>query len=723
MPRGVQKGTHRGKYKTQGRGSRGGKGWNWGIPDFHISNQFVYAIESLQSSVGKQTSNKQHGLAHAAVAAAQAETANLMSTEEGLTNIRTALSFLKQAADSERKKETALIREYAEKLKQMFGDNKDIDQAIQKIEAIQLDNPNSFVETPYLELTQMINYLRKGKEDYIRRLKQIQKHQGKTYNELYKDTMAFRGRSDLVALLKEAMGADTKYTVNHFSTRVGKAIREKLFSADFTPLFHKALNNEEVGGLLVSIGADILARVEEEFFASGKEDYIQMGNIEKIVDQYFNQLENNEAATRFQRALLEDSAELHYILDTAVKTFGIQDIDKIEKAENRIKAISNREKQIAYRKRRDKNDKTATMNLLKEANEDALLQIFRKLDIKADTKSAKGRNSTSHGNYAEFFEQFCRRAVMDQITQATHGQAVDNYAVLGSVSFQIPPEALQMYTQFVNPVIADIGNKVRGGVENSQVELIRQRNEAMQEVQNMLGRYLNETADMKEDDNIFIFHESMKMYKSFEIGEAKNFSGRTMNILNYIDEMYSMPADMAGMILPNKNNLYFLALNASDLAIGGTVAIKNALAAYFSLFAGLIMFDDLGNMAMGIKESIANQSIKNIHLYLLNGVYVPSSMILSYTYTTMASLLNLASSGKMGSRRASVQISTKGADTAINEVVSWTQNNDYSFLNSHNASYSQAWPWLANKVSSGTMIKIAFLSGFLKLIDKLEKLG
>jgi len=45
------------------------------------------------------------------------------------------------------------------------------------------------------------------------------------------------------------------------------------------------------------------------------------------VDEYFQNYRNSKNLTRFQRALLEDSTELQTILNRAVHTFGIEEIE------------------------------------------------------------------------------------------------------------------------------------------------------------------------------------------------------------------------------------------------------------------------------------------------------------------------------------------------------------------------------------------------------------
>lgn len=50
------------------------------------------------------------------------------------------------------------------------------------------------------------------------------------------------------------------------------------------------------------------------------------------------------------------------------------------------------------------------------------------------------------------------------------------------------------------------------------------------------------------------------------------------------------------------------------------------------------MFDDVRNIAIEAARKISSEqseALKNIHLYNLNGIYVPASMILTYTYQSL----------------------------------------------------------------------------------------
>jgi hypothetical protein len=186
------------------------------------------------------------------------------------------------------------------------------------------------------------------------------------------------------------------------------------------------------------------------------------------------------------------------------------------------------------------------------------------------------------------------------------------------------------------------------------------------------------------------------------------FEGRDMIILNYLDELYAANG-LAGLELPQKEALEFLALNLSSLAVGGPY--KSTLANYLSIFAGLLMFDDVYNMAKEadkmLKKATPYKTVKQIHLYNLNGIYVPASMLLTYTYTTMKQVENAIDKGLA----AKASIHTDKANKAA-----------ASYLANRPIPIKPEWFKLGNAASSGTTIRIIFLSNFVQLLNELSQI-
>jgi hypothetical protein len=113
-------------------------------------------------------------------------------------------------------------------------------------------------------------------------------------------------------------------------------------------------------------------------------------------------------------------------------------------------------------------------------------------------------------------------------------------------------------------------------------------------------KQLDQAIDLEEGKKIFIYHESLKLYVRAEKHKASKFEGRELNILTALDMLYSMN-DFGGLFLPNQEIFYNLVLNLSDLAAGKEM--RGEVEDYLSIFAGMLMFDDLGVMANDIART------------------------------------------------------------------------------------------------------------------------
>jgi len=98
-------------------------------------------------------------------------------------------------------------------------------------------------------------------------------------------------------------------------------------------------------------------------------------------------------------------------------------------------------------------------------------------------------------------------------------------------------------------------------------------------------------------DDLFVYHESLKLYKTAESNESfKGFHGRDLNAIAFLDKLYSMDGiPNSGLDLPSRANLDFLMLNLAQGAVGHN--LKSTVEDYLSIFAGLLMFDDVKSIA------------------------------------------------------------------------------------------------------------------------------
>ena len=134
----------------------------------------------------------------------------------------------------------------------------------------------------------------------------------------------------------------------------------------------------------------------------------------------------------------------------------------------------------------------------------------------------------------------------------------------------------------------------------------------------------------------FIFHESTKFYQSIEKGtwfkNKSGFHGRNMNLFNFIDIIGQFGMGFG----IDTRWLKFAAYNLAESAMGSS--LKAPLETYFSIAAGVAMFDDFSIVAKEMSEEMIFSNVENIHLYNLNGVYFPASYFLQATYNAMISI-------------------------------------------------------------------------------------
>ena len=168
-----------------------------------------------------------------------------------------------------------------------------------------------------------------------------------------------------------------------------------------------------------------------------------------------------------------------------------------------------------------------------------------------------------------------------------------------------------------------------------------------------------------------------------------------MNALSALTKLYASPILANNMVDPKLLMTYLL--NISDVTLAANQA---PLETYLSIFAGLLMFDDIKSLAeTGTKEIISNinvASVECLHLYNIDGVFLPISVILNNLINQMDSVANdLASLNNTGTATVKIEGPTPMAPEK---------------------STPNAWNDLANETLGGTTIQIHFLAGFSNYI-------
>jgi len=105
------------------------------------------------------------------------------------------LTFLSNAAESERLKELTVIKEYRDSLKKALPNNKKLNTFLKQLDAGALDNPKNLTSF-YIELTNYLNVIRSSTKDFRKRLENLKKHSKVKMKDLAKDDYRFRAAGD-----------------------------------------------------------------------------------------------------------------------------------------------------------------------------------------------------------------------------------------------------------------------------------------------------------------------------------------------------------------------------------------------------------------------------------------------------------------------------------------------------------------------------------------------
>ena len=183
-----------------------------------------------------------------------------------------------------------------------------------------------------------------------------------------------------------------------------------------------------------------------------------------------------------------------------------------------------------------------------------------------------------------------------------------------------------------------------------------------------------------------------------------------MQVLNLLDNLYSLN-NIQGLTLVDQDIMYGAILNLCSQSIGG--GAKSSVENYLSIFAGMLMFDDLQNMAWDVARTTTQQvnssgQAYNIHLYLVNDIYIPGSLIL----TTISQALQQGYDHISAQNGAKVTLDTSEADASINA---------YLASRSEGMKYNKGqWETMAEQIAKGTKAQITFLSSFFSFLKDIQ---
>ena len=133
---------------------------------------------------------------------------------------------------------------------------------------------------------------------------------------------------------------------------------------------------------------------------------------------------------------------------------------------------------------------------------------------------------------------------------------------------------------------------------------------------------------------------------------------------------------------------------------------RYSLENYFSLFAAYLMFDDAQLMvadalAESAKEIGKKHSVQDIHLYIINGVYIPQSYILEELYKRMQEV-----------RNGAILFDKRN----LSEGTVRTQIYGYNVGSKYPGNTKEAWERESEQAKSTIKIKMYYMMSFSSLV-------
>ena len=671
--------------------------WVFGIPNF--TGMYTY-FEDLQENGGPMERRK-----HALWTRASAEVAKDIGKLEVPENIENANQFLSLIAESERAKEIKMIRTFCKQTGQSFPI---LESYLQSPSTI-ADNLDEF----YSVLTAAINKARRGTEEYhkeLLRIKQNLNDSTRTLKNYKEDDYRYRLIGDMESFIRRITGnfVVSKETPNSFASQVQSLTLRILKKMNIA---QQISSGEDFVAIAASTLIEVERQVQKELDIELNQGYdarkkldeqIDKKILKKIEDRYTDIASKAKLAeSPVEKALNNvNGDEFNRIIANAKDILNI----KTEiKTENEIAKLKD-----TIRKRdaraRQKNQEIANIR-------SQIMDMIHSDELNLISFKVEGSELSKHGNIYELIESIFQ----------------DGFKVSGNMATDIITYKLGWNIQQDNAQLAELSETISKIYTEAYSELqslpkdeIRNTQTILSNMNKKIDQLIKESEkqmrDLKEKlnlDDIFIFHESLKLSSSAETGRNKHgggFQGRKMSIMSYIDALYTMQDSFSFPL--DRASLGFLALNLVPRAVAEDQ--KDVLEQYLSIYAGMVMFDDLANMAQeavtminAFSSSTSGRAIQ-IHLYNLNGIYVPASMILSY----LSDAVNETTAQITANAAAKAHITTKPNE----------KYGAYLSLRNSGQPYNlspETWAEVAANSASKTQVSITFLASFKAFIEKL----
>lgn len=666
------------------------------LPDYDADNRFCYFLDLYTSSQGLNTSLARHKrqLANAAnhnlLAPIRASLA-INANHENDT-IASAIKFLTQVAASERSKEILVIKRYIDDLKknptivailQSTGKNRDdLTNLIQDLEDFS-KNPSGGMDMKnyYSKLTLLINTIKNSAESYQARLNQLLNKNRQSTRDIRSDFYATRTAGDIDTLMRNLTGTVQREKETALSTRIINLLIKYIdnnLSVNTTFLMHP-------------ISTLIALMMEFEKFLQTQHD---LSNILKLEDMDIEQIfiDYTNQTDTFLTMIQQNNSQALSILQSIETEMGFKELKPKTKDFEARQAVLNKLSNPKSKHSTNPRTRQTINKILKRAGQTEISNY-----LSWNVTTAKNNR---HGTIYELITETVEKGLKIGGHAATDIITID----IGTININVNLQNLLQNTAVsIKNTIEEEAKLQRENRKSDLTDAVKTMNDSIQSTIDTLNNILKNN---KIPEDLFIYHESLKLYTQIEEHKVSEFHGREMQALNLLDNLYSIN-NMAGLELVDESIMRGAILNLSSMAIGSNA--KPLIENYLSMFAGMLMFDDLGVMAndiarTAVEQTSASGQAYNIHLYLVNDIYVPGSLIL----TTITQALSTGYQKISSQRAAKIVIDTSGADEAIASNLA----QPYDGI--------PQWKSAAEAVAQGTKIEIIFLSAYFTFLSDLQ---
>lgn len=668
---------------------------------YELSGRFCYFLDLWDSSSRTPAISKvKRRLAHQAYDSMFIPIKNQLIIDNNHSKddvIGQAIEFLINVAQSERNKEIQVIKKYINEIKQnpmivniLNNPNTNRNDLIHLINDLETfsANPTSGTDLKnfYTKLTLLINSIRNSIESFNKRLQQLLDSNRNSTSDIRSDFFATRMAGDIDTLMRNLTGTVQREKETALSTRIVKLLTDYISKISLSSSLF--LDNPEAA--LIGIMIDFEKFLQNKYDQLNIADTLRLEemDIETIFEEY-TQLHDT-----FLDKLITDNQELKTTLKTIQTEMGIRELQQEEEeCEQRNHTLANLKKS----KRHSTNPRTRqAINKVLRANGRQEISNYLRWNVTTD------RNNR-HGTIYELILPVLEQALKVGGHAATDVISID----IGNINIDIDiKQAIQQQASSIRAVIEEQAKLQR---KDRQDDLIEQAKAMNKNIQNSITQLNTLLKENKIPEDIFIYHQSLKLYTQIEEHKTAQFHGREMQALNMMDNLYAAEDNV---MLIDKDILYGALLNLSKLAIGHehVTTVEN----YLSIFAGLLMFDDIQTMAWDIARTTTHQvnsngAAYNVHLYLVNDIYVPGSLVL----TTISEALRNGYQQISAVNGAKVTIDTSGADAVIQGWID-ARNNGVPYTE------NLSWEEVAEKVMAGTKTQITFLSSFFSFLKDIQ---